>query len=376
MTKKIIVCSNTAWSIVNFRSGIIKSLLDNGFEVIAVAPRDSKVQKLEEIGCRFVHLEMYGTKKNPLNELKVLWNFLMLVKREQPDVYLGFTAKPNIYGSLACRFANCNVIANIAGLGRGFSKAGLTQSILSVLYKCSLKNSNWVFFQNPDDMAQFAAKGIVSGTKTRLLPGSGVDLERFRFSPRKTQEDGKCVFLMASRLVLEKGLAEYIQSATQVASNYKNAQFLLAGFTNEQVSGAVMKSELDRMLEGSPVEYLGASQDVTALLETVDCVVLPSYYREGIPRSLLEAAAKGRPVITTNAIGCREAVVDKKTGFLCNPKDPEDLATKLESFLALSPEQKKNMGLYARKYAEKRFDEKIVVNEYLGAIQNVSRFAQ
>jgi glycosyltransferase involved in cell wall biosynthesis len=369
---KIVICLNTAWNLLNFRSGLIRALGANGYEVVALAPDDKYAASLKALGCRFVPLHMDNGGTNPVQDAILMWRFVRLLAHERPDVYLGFTVKPNVYGSLAAHLLRIPVINNIAGLGVVFGKRGMLVKVVRALYRLALGRSAKVFFQNKDDRQLFIAGALVNAELTDLLPGSGIDLNRFTLTamPSANAMGEKFRFLLISRMLWEKGVAEFAEAAKLIRADWPQAECCLLGFLDVQNPGAISRAQMDALI-ASGLTYLGASDDVRVQIAQADCIVLPSYYREGTPRTLLEAAAMGRPIITTDAVGCREVVDDGVNGYLCKVRDAADLAQKMERMLALSPEQRLQMGQRGRAKMQAEFDEQIVIAKYLAAIEEI-----
>jgi glycosyltransferase involved in cell wall biosynthesis len=367
---KIVICLNAAWNLVNFRAGLIRALVKAGHEVFAVAPDDKYAVSLNALGCRFVPLHMENGGTNPVQDILLTLRFARLFARERPDVYLGYTIKPNVYGSLAAHMLRIPVINNIAGLGAVFIKDGWLVRFVRWLYRMALKRSVKVFFQNPDDRALFIDGGMVRAEVAELLPGSGIDLERFTSLPKSDVKNPKFRFLLIARMLRDKGVGEYVDAARLLRQRWPQVEFCLLGFVDVQNPAAISRAEMDAWVAEGVVNYLGVSDDVRTQLATADCVVLPSY-REGTPRTLLEAAAVARPIITTDAVGCREVVDDGVNGYLCKVRDSGDLAEKMEQMLSLSPEQRSEMGQRGRDKMVAEFDEKIVIKKYLAAIEDI-----
>ena len=367
---KILICVNTAWNLVNFRAGLIRALVAQGHHVIAVAPVDSYSPHLAALGCRFVPLPMDSRGTHPGRDAMLLWRFLRLLMRERPAVFLGFTVKPNVYGSLASQLLGIPVINNISGLGAVFIKQGWMVQLVRQLYRVALGRSAKVFFQNDDDRQMFIDGGLVRAEVADLLPGSGIDLDRFAFSPSSASNRTrhKFRFLLIARMLWDKGVGEYVDAAELIHKRYPETECCLLGFVDVQNPTAISAAQMDAWVGGGFVKYLGVRDDVRVEIFEADCIVLPSY-REGTPRTLLEAAAMGRPIITTNAVGCREVVEDGVNGFLCKPRDSGDLAAKMERMLSLSREQHTKMGMCGRAKMEAEFDEKIVIGKYLETIE-------
>ena len=369
---KILISVNTAWNLVNFRAGLIRALVAQGHEVIAAAPFDNYAPRLAELGCRFVPLPMHNGGTDPGRDAMLLWRFVRLFWRERPDAYLGYTVKPNVYGSLAARWLGIAVINNIAGLGAVFIKDGWLVRLVRWLYRVALARSAKVFFQNGDDRQLFISGGLVRAEVSGLLPGSGIDLTRFVAQPLTALNGGarKFRFLLIARMLWDKGVAEFVEAARLIHARWPQAECCLLGFVDVQNPAAVSAAQMDIWVRQGLVKYLGVSDDVRAEIATADCIVLPSY-REGTPRTLLEAAAMGRPIITTDAVGCREVVDDGQNGYLCKLRDASDLADKMQQMLSLPLAQRQQMADYGRRKMEREFDEQIVIQKYLDAIQNI-----
>lgn len=367
---RIMIALNTAWNLVNFRGSLIRALVAEGYEVVAVAPMDEYAERLTELGCRFVALPMDNKGTHPGRDLLLFLRFIKLLCLERPNVYLGYTVKPNIYGSLAAHTLGIMVINNVAGLGAVFIHDSWLTKLVRLLYKIALSRSNHVFFQNDEDMRQFVEQGLVAKDKVSRLPGSGIDLSTFGYAPMLPSENRSFRFLLVARLLWDKGVGEYVEAARMVRQKYPTAKFQLLGFLDVKNPTAVSSAQMDRWVDEGVVEYLGVADDVKPYLAAADCVVLPSY-REGVPRSLLEAAAIGRPIVTTDAVGCRDAVEDGVNGLLCRVGDAGDLADKLLRMIEMSPEECVLMGLAGRRKMEREFDEKIVIDRYLRVIEEI-----
>lgn len=364
---KVVIALNAAWNLVNFRASLIRALVAAGYEVVAVAPYDSYASQLAQLGCRFEPLPMDNQGTNPGRDALLLWRFVRLLRRERPAVYLGYTVKPNVYGSLAAHMLGIPVINNIAGLGTVFIKGGWLNRLVRGLYRISLSRAAKVFFQNQDDRQLFVSCGLVSETITDLLPGSGVDLTKFQPTPLP----GRHVvsFLLIARMLWDKGVAEYVEAARLLKARGLDAEFCLLGFLDVQNPAAISRKQMHDWVAEGVVRYLGVSDNVREEIAQADCVVLPSFYREGTPRTLLEAAAMARPIVTTDSVGCRDVVDDGVNGYLCKPKDASDLADKMGQIVSISPIEREAMGLRGREKVERQFDEEIVIRKYLDAIE-------
>lgn len=369
--RKLVVSTNSTWNFVNFRSGLLKALVDDGYDVVALAPDDGFADDLGGLGCRYVPLPMQRRATSVLGDLRVLRRYRAALRAEQPDAYLSFTIKPNIYGSLAARSLGIPQLINVAGLGTTFQSDGLLNRLVRVMYGAALKRSSVTFFQNPDDLELFVQGGLVDRRRTRLLPGSGVDL--VRFAPvevgRNHHRSGP-VFLLLARLLWAKGIAEYAEAARAIRKRHPGAEFRLLGMM-ETRADAVPADVIRQWDAEGVLQYLGQTQDVRSAIADADCVVLPTFYPEGTPRSLLESIAMGKPIVTTDMPGCREVVQDGVNGFLCRPRDSASLAYALTRFIDLVPEEREKMGVASRKLAQTRFDEKIVISAYREALTRI-----
>lgn len=370
MKRRIVIALNTAWNLVNFRAGLIRALVAEGYEVVAVAPNDEYASRLAELGCRFVAMPMDNKGTHPGRDLLLFFRFLNFLRHERPDVFLGYTIKPNVYGSLAAHVLGIPVVNNIAGLGTAFIRNSWLTRLVRLLYKTAFSRSSHVFFQNNEDLHMFVERGLVPADKVSRLPGSGVDLGVFHYVPMPSLENRSFCFLLVARLLWDKGVGEYVEAARMVRRKYPATTFQLLGFLDVKNQTAVSSAQMDDWIDEGVVEYLGVADDVKPYLAAADCVVLPSY-REGVPRSLLEAAAIGRPIVTTDAIGCRDAVDDGVNGLLCCVGDASDLAEKMQRIVEMSQSERALMGNAGRKKMELEFDEKIVIERYLRVTDDI-----
>jgi len=368
VNNKIVIALNAAWNLVNFRAGLIRGLVAAGYEVVAVAPSDEYAPRLAGLDCRYVPLSMDNKGTHPGRDLLLFWHFLQLLRKEKPAIYLGYTVKPNIYGSLAAHMLRIPVINNIAGLGAVFIRKGWLTRLVRVLYRLALSRSAKVFFQNDEDRALFVSGELVSDTITDRLPGSGIDLDRF--VPVPLPDKTPLRFLLIARMLWDKGVGEFIEAARILKKQEVDAEFCLLGFLDAQNPTAISRQRMDEWVGEGIIRYLGVSDNVAEEIVLADCVVLPSY-REGIPRTLLEAAAMARPIVATDAVGCRDVVDDGINGYLCKPRDAVDLADKISKVVSLSYSERTAMGLRGREKMEREFDERIVIGKYLQVIEEI-----
>ena len=373
---RVAVVINTSWNIWNFRRGLVKALQAAGHEVLAIAPPDAYSARLEsELGCRFVPILMENKGTNPIKDAQLTRRFLTIYKRERPDVVLHFTIKPNIYGTLAAKLAGVASINNVSGLGTVFLIENLVSKVARGLYRLAFRFPHKVFFQNNDDRELFIRYGLIRPERTGLVPGSGVDLTRFRPQPPHAEpRAAPFTFLMVARVLYEKGIVEYFEAARQLhaALGAGRVRAQLLGGLDEAGGVGVPRATFEQWLAEGHVEHLGTSDNVAEHLHRADCVVLPSY-REGTPKTLLEAAACGKPLVTTDVPGCRETVEHGHNGYLCQVRSADDLAAKLLQMAQLPPARLAAMGAASRELAETKFDENLVLREYLNAVAEAGK---
>ena len=369
MSRIVIIAANSAWNIANFRAGLIRGLKSAGYEPVAVAPPHSADDaRLAELGIEKIDLNIDRSGMNPFADLRLLRDYRRIIKRVQPLAFLGFTIKPNIYGSMAASALGVPALPNVSGLGTAFIRGGPLQFIVTRLYRRAFAKVPLVFFQNPDDRQLFVTRRIVELERTRVLPGSGVDLERFAPAPLA---DGPVTFLLISRLLRDKGIFEYAEAAHSLRALLPEARFQLLGPIDQGNRTGIGRGDLDRWVADGVIEYLGSADDVRSHIAAASVIVLPSY-REGLPRSLLEAAAMGRPLIATHVAGCREVVEDGVNGYLCNVRDPLSLAAAMNRFAKLAPEARAEMGAASRRKVQQGFSEEIVVRTYVNALDRLA----
>ena len=365
--KTIIITINTSWNIFNFRVGLLKALQKEGYKIVCISPYDDYSKKLESLGFEYHHIAMNNKGTNPIEDMKLIYDYYKLYKKINPSVILQYTIKPNIYGSIAARILGHKVISNISGLGTVFLNDNLSSKIARWLYKVSLVK-NKVFFQNSEDKNLFVKNGLVKESQTDLLPGSGINTDIYKPS-KDIVTNKKLTFMMIARLVRDKGIGEYIEAIKIIKQKYQNVEFKLLGSLYPGNPTAISQTELNSWIDKGLINYLGHSDDVKGEVLKVDCVVLPSY-REGLSRVLLEAGALAKPIVTTNTPGCKDVVDDGINGFLCEVKNSNDLATQMEKMIKLSNEERITMGRKSRDKIVNEFDEKFVIEKYISSVQS------
>jgi glycosyltransferase involved in cell wall biosynthesis len=366
----ILITVNAAWNIWNFRMPIVEALVADGHRVTILAPADDSLKYIESIGCNFIPLDMNVKGLNPIDCLKLFQNFKKNFWRERPDIVLSFTIKNNIFGALAASASKTPFIPNVTGLGTAFLSTGVLQIVAEKLYRKAFASLPHVFFQNADDCNLFIARGLLQAEQAHLLPGSGIDLARFAVAAYPAQTDAP-VFLMIGRLLRDKGVLEYVEAARLVRAKWPLARFQLLGAVDTANRSAIDMMTVQSWQNEGVIEYLGSTEDVRPYIASSHVVVLPSY-REGAPRSLIEAAAMARPLIASDVPGCRSVLDDGTTGLMCSPRSIESLAAACSAFLALAPEAQSAMGLAGRAKMEAEFDQVRVIQAYRDAIAMAS----
>jgi len=369
--KTIAIVINTSWNIFNFRVGLLKALQSQGYKIIAIAPRDECSSKLEAFGFEYHEIKMNNKGTNPVEDAKLVYDFYKLYKQVAPDVILQYTIKPNIYGSTAAGILRIPVISNISGFGTVFLNDSFSSKIARMLYKIALKIPKKVFYQNTHDRELFIESKLVKEAKTDLLPGSGIDTEKFKPIEKKLSKDDTLRFLFIARLVKDKGLIEYVDAARKFKNNQK-VEFCILGAYYPGNPTAITENEMLAWEREGIVKYIGISDDVMSVIAEYDCIVLPSY-REGLSRVLLEAASMAKPIITTNVPGCKEVVDDGVNGYLCDVKDADSLSEQMKKMILLTKEQHRGMGKKGREKVIAEFDEKLVIDKYKQAISELTK---
>jgi glycosyltransferase involved in cell wall biosynthesis len=368
-SRKIVISINASWNVVNFRRGLIRAVQQAGYDVVALAPPDEYSARFQELGVEYHPIEIDKQGVSPRRDLMLLSRYYRALKEIRPVAFLGYTAKPNIYGSLAAHALGIPVINNVSGLGTAFIKPGLLTRIVSGLYRVAFRRSATVFFQNREDLDLFVGARLVRPAQAKLLPGSGIDLSAFQPVQAKPDGDAGFTFLLIARLLWDKGVGEFVEAARIVRAQEPKARFQLLGFLDVPNRTAVGRADVEAWVAEGVIEHLGHSDDVRPQIAASDCIVLPSY-REGLPRVLLEGAAMAKPLITTDVPGCRQVVDDRRNGLLCTVRHPASLADAMLRMIRFSDAERRAMGEAGRKKVEVEFDERIAVARYLDAIGN------
>jgi glycosyltransferase involved in cell wall biosynthesis len=367
----ISLSANTSWYLFNFRKSTIARLLALGCRVVCLAPEDEYSDRLEQLGCEWYPLSMDNGGSNPVRDAALLLQLSRYYRRIRPAAALHFTVKNNVYGTWAARLFGVPAINNVSGLGTAFIRSGWVSFVVRVLYRASQPFAAFVFCQNEEDQRLLVDRQLVPVERLALLPGSGVDLHRFNPSLRRGH-DGDFRFLYAGRMLADKGLRELCEAIRQLREEGYDAMLWLCGFSDVSNVSAISVAELEQWGQEPCIEWLGPTDAIEGVLAEVDCVVLPSY-REGLPRSLLEAGAMGLPVVATDVPGCRHVIEDGVNGLLCAPRDTASLKRALVRMLTLSEPERDALGAQGRSVVEERFSEARVIDATVAAISTYSR---
>lgn len=366
----IALCCNTSFGVVNFRAGLIRCLVERGHRVVVVAPRDAYSGRLASLGAEYVEWDVCARSTRIVGELRALRQLMRIYRDISPDIAFHFTIKAVIYGAIAARRIGTPFVSVITGLGYVFLNENWTSKLSRTLYRYTLNGSREVWFLNKDDCNAFETLELVEPSRVRLLPGEGVDMDHFAPDDTGAPVSECRSFLMIARLLKDKGVFEYVEAARAVRRRDPHVQFLLVGPADSANPTAIRRSQVQEWEDEGAIRYLGAVDDVRPAIRATTCVVLPSY-REGTPRALLEAASMERPVVATDVPGCRDVVVPEATGLLCAVRDADDLAAKMQRIAGMSDAELKSMGQRARQFIRQSFDERLVIAEYLNALDRL-----
>ena len=366
MTHKLFIVVNVDWFFLSHRLPVALAAQETGWDVTIITADTGKLKDIEAKGLKVINLPMSRSGMNIFQELGTLKFLYKLYKRERPDVIHHVGMKTILWGTLAAKFAKVGGVVNaISGLGGFFAEdnKGMLAKVMPKVLKFSHNRKNLLcIFQNDDDWGLYVKNGIIKHEQGRFIKGSGVNLEEYCYTPEPAE--GKIRVILTARMIVEKGIFLLTEAAERLREKYKDkVEFLLVGGLDDH-PGAITKEQLDEACDGSYIQWLGYRTDVCDLLKSCHIVAFPSYYMEGLPKSLIEADAIGRPVITSNSVGCKETVIDGETGFLIQPKDVDALTEKLNLLLS-DATLRQQMGKKAREYAEKYFDIEVVKQRHL-----------
>ncbi len=341
-------------------------MLDQGYQVLVLAPDDEFSSLLVQTGCRFIPLHFNNKSENPLKDIGFYFRLKKMYRQLKPDFIFHYVAKPNIYGSMAAAANQIPSVSVITGLGYAFARRNWLYWVITNLYRQALRKTKEVWFLNNEDARIFISERIVNIEKVKVLPGEGVNTGYFSPDQNELQPtDEKFTFLMSSRLLKSKGIGLYADAARILRKKNYDVRFELIGFFEKHHPDSISQDDLNRWEKEGLIHYRGYAKDVRPFLKKADCFVFPSFYNEGVPRSLMEAASMELPIITSLNRGCKEVVLNNSTGYICNLNDPFDLADKMERMINLSEEDRTRMGRNGRLLVIRKFDIHKVVDEYI-----------
>lgn len=360
---RVLILANNDVGLFKFRRELLEKLVKTN-SVFICLPDGEFISDLKKLGCEFVDCKLMDRHGiNPITEVKLMQFYKQLINEVKPDIVFTYTIKPNVYGGMACASLGVPYVANVTGLGTAIENGGILQKITLMLYRFGLRKAQKVFFQNTENRDFMLNRHVIS-TPYDMLPGSGVNLDQYHV---QDYPDGEIIdFIFVARVMKEKGIDQYLDAARYIHKKYSNTRFHICGFCEQDYSDL-----LERMQREGVIIYHGLVNDMVEIYKMASCTVHPTYYPEGLSNVLLESVACGRPIITTNRSGCREVVDDGVNGYIVNEKDSMDLIAKIEKFLNLSVEERRQMGLAGRRKVEKEFDRQIVVKKYMRELSQI-----
>ena len=370
--KKVLIISNYYWTIFNFRKSLIIELQSKGYHVVSIAKYDGYESNIKKIGCETNDLFIDLNNKNIFKDLFTFVNLYIKIKEINPNISIIYTIKPNIYASMACRFIGIKYVNIITGLGTIFINQTYSFEIIKIMYKYSLSKSSSVIFQNNSDKNLFKKIGILP-KKYKIINGSGVDVDKFKkINHVKIKNKNRgFTFIFIGRLLIEKGVNEFLEAAIKFNNKYTETKFLIVGSYNSNNPSSIDKGTLNKIIKKRGFNYLGFKKNVEKLISVSDCLVLPSY-REGLSRSILEAMALSKPVITTNTPGCKDLIKNGVNGYLAKPKSSEDLMRCMEKMYCLSKIERNKMGSISRKLVIEKYSNKVINTQILNLINKLT----
>lgn len=358
--KKILFLANHDAGIYNLRKELIEYLIQEKYQVFISSPYGERIERLKEMGCRYIEADLDRHGKNPFHELQLISYYKKIIKKIEPDIILSYTIKPNIYGALAATACKVPCIVNITGLGEAVTHAGILQKIVIVMYKIAFRKVQTIFVQNEENK-KFFLKNRIAVDKLKLLPGSGVNIKEFQYEEYPDYPEESAKFLFVGRITKDKGIEEYIEAAEKIKQIYPHTEFGILGFIDGRYENIL--KEKDQV-----IHYYGVQEDVKPFYKEANAIVLPSYH-EGMANALLEAASTGRPVLASDIPGCRETFDEGVSGLGFPAKNSDSLFKVLKRFMELSKEERAEMGKRGRKKVKVQFDRNIIVNAYMDEIK-------
>ena len=363
--KKVLILSNHFITLYNFRKELVKKLIEEGNQVFISMPKADENSFFTDMGCKIIETYVDRRGINPIRDLKLILNYIKIMKKLKPDIIFSYTIKPNIYGCIASNFTKNNQISNITGTGATFLKENIVSFIAKVLYRISLKKSYKVFFQNSGDRDFFIKNKMIRDNYS-MLPGSGVNLEQYTLCELPTEDEINFIFI--GRVMGLKGIDEYLECAKTIKVKHPKTNFYIAGFIEEDK----YKEIINNYSKEGIIKYIGFQKDIKAWIKKCHCTILPSHGGEGVPNVLLESAAMGRICIASKINGCKDVIDDRVTGYLFQTGSSSELIHKVDDFLRLDYGAKKKMGLDGRKKVAKEFDRDIIIEAYLREMNRLS----
>ncbi|MGL4687378.1 MAG: glycosyltransferase family 4 protein [Fusobacteriaceae bacterium] len=365
---KIMFVANKLWDVYIFRGRIIKKLVEDGHEIVVIAPDDKRIDVEKELGVKVIDIAVDKRGINPIKDLKLMISLLKIYIKEKPDLIFHYTIKLNIYGTLSARILNKKNIAIITGLGYSFVNKGIISKLAKTLYKFSLRFTSEVWVLNSDDKDLLLEEKIVKAEKIFILPSEGVDVEKYKPIISK-RDDNKIIFLMIARAFYDKGFGEYLKVAKILKEKYgSNIEFQFLGALEESQRSGIDKQKMEEIQKEGILTYLGITNDVPSIVKDCDCIVLPSY-REGMSMVLLEGAAMEKPLIASDVTGCKEVIEDGKTGFLIKAKSVSSLLEGMEKFIRLTKKERVLLGVLGREKIMKEYQDDIVIKIYKDKVE-------
>ena len=364
--KKILFCNNLLGGLLLFRKNVIDHFISKGYEVALVAIKgDTASPSVETLGngVKVYSIDVSRTSTNPFNDLRFFLRLFNIIRAEKPNYVFNYTIKPNIYGAMACKLMGIPCTNMMAGLGYTFTNNSFSSKIARALYKLGLSCAQHLFLLNEENVKELSRLRLCNEKKIIWLKGGeGVDVNHYRYFDNSSE---RICFLFIGRLIEEKGYREFVQAAKNVLERHPHVEFHIVGEYDLSYPKAISKEEVKNDTTDGSIKYLGVYKDMMQLYSQPGYVVcIPSYYSEGLNRSLMEGCAVGKPIITTNHPGCREMVVDRENGFVVEKRNVESLARAMEKYILLSEEDKRRMSLKSRSLAEQKFDVKNVIAQY------------
>jgi glycosyltransferase involved in cell wall biosynthesis len=374
LSTKIIININILWGILKFRYDLINGLINQGYEVVIIGAldnfSDNTMDMINELKIKYYVVDMDRAQISPIKDILYLLKLVSIYRSEKPSIILNYTVKPNIYGTIAAALTNSISIATVNGLGSAIIKESYLSKVLQLMYKFAFKFSNVVLFQNQDDLTYFVSKNITTRDKAALVPGSGVDTNKYILPPINPSESLRINFI--GRILKDKGVYEYIEAIKKIRqSNNIASNFYLSGIIDEHNPSGISYLQVKEWEKQGIIKYLGRTDDIREFFKVSDVVVLPSY-REGLSKVLLEAASCRRPIIASDVAGCRELVLDEVTGYICAVRNPDSLRRSMLRMIEMTRDDIKMMGIKGRQHIHDNYRSEIVNDIYLDLIDRLT----